>query len=66
MTDKVLFVDDEPSVLEGIRRTMGRRLQVATAIGKIVFNVINWLSSVKQLVPSKTSTAVSATPPRSP
>jgi len=33
MTDKVLFVDDEPSILEGIRRTLGRRLQLATATG---------------------------------
>ncbi len=33
MSEKILFVDDEPSILEGIRRTLGRRLAVATADG---------------------------------
>ena len=30
-SDKILFVDDEPAILEGIRCTLGRRLQIATA-----------------------------------
>ncbi|MFO1377701.1 MAG: response regulator [Steroidobacteraceae bacterium] len=33
MTARVLFVDDEAGVLEGIRRTLGRRIGLATAIG---------------------------------
>ncbi len=33
MSDRVLFVDDEANVLEGIRRTIGRRMNIATANG---------------------------------
>jgi DNA-binding NarL/FixJ family response regulator len=33
MSDKVLFVDDEPNVLDGIRRQLRNRLDVETAIG---------------------------------
>lgn len=31
MSEKVLFVDDEPNVLEGIRRQIGRKVQMDTA-----------------------------------
>jgi len=31
MTERVLFVDDEPNVLAGYRRVLGRRVDVATA-----------------------------------
>ncbi|MGD0891315.1 MAG: HD domain-containing phosphohydrolase [Terracidiphilus sp.] len=33
MTDKILFVDDEPSVLEGYKRLLGREVRVDTAVG---------------------------------
>ncbi len=33
MNDKILFVDDEPSVLEGYKRLLGRDVQADTAIG---------------------------------
>lgn len=33
MTDKVLFVDDEPAVLEGYKRMLHRDFQVDTALG---------------------------------
>lgn len=33
MSDKVLFVDDEPAVLDGYRRLLGRDLQLETAVG---------------------------------
>jgi CheY-like chemotaxis protein len=33
MTDKVLFVDDEPAVLEGIKRMLHRDFHVDTAVG---------------------------------
>jgi DNA-binding NarL/FixJ family response regulator len=33
MSDRVLFVDDEPNVLDGIRRQLRNRLDVETAIG---------------------------------
>jgi response regulator RpfG family c-di-GMP phosphodiesterase len=33
MNDKILFVDDEPSVLEGYKRLLGRELPVDTALG---------------------------------
>ncbi|MGA7341919.1 MAG: HD domain-containing phosphohydrolase, partial [Terracidiphilus sp.] len=33
MTEKILFVDDEPAVLEGYRRLLGRELEVDTAVG---------------------------------
>jgi len=33
MTERVLFVDDEPNVLDGIRRQMRNRLDLETAIG---------------------------------
>lgn len=33
MTDKILFVDDEPSVLDGYQRTLHREFEVDTAVG---------------------------------
>ena len=33
MTEKILFVDDEPSVLDGYRRVLGREFSVETAVG---------------------------------
>jgi len=33
MTEKILFVDDEPSVLDGYKRLLGRDLLVDTAVG---------------------------------
>src|ERR1700723_1249547 len=33
MTQKILFVDDEPSVLEGYKRMLGRDLPIDTAVG---------------------------------
>lgn len=33
MIDKILFVDDEPSVLEGYKRLLGRDVPVDTAFG---------------------------------
>jgi DNA-binding NarL/FixJ family response regulator len=33
MTEKILFVDDEPSVLDGYRRLLGRDFTVETAVG---------------------------------
>jgi DNA-binding NarL/FixJ family response regulator len=33
MSDRVLFVDDEPNVLDGIRRQLRNRVEVETAIG---------------------------------
>ncbi len=33
MTEKVLFVDDEPAVLDGYRRLLGRELSMDTAVG---------------------------------
>ena len=33
MTERILFVDDEPAVLEGYRRLLGRELAIDTAIG---------------------------------
>lgn len=33
MNERVLFVDDEPNVLEGIRRGLGRKLEMETAPG---------------------------------
>lgn len=33
MTRKVLFVDDEPNVLEGLRRTLGRKFPADFAVG---------------------------------
>jgi len=33
MTQKILFVDDEPSVLEGYKRLLGRDLPIDTAVG---------------------------------
>jgi CheY-like chemotaxis protein len=33
MTERILFVDDEPSVLDGYRRVLGRELSVQTAVG---------------------------------
>lgn len=33
MTDKILFVDDEPSVLDGYKRTLHRDFDVDTAVG---------------------------------
>ncbi len=33
MNDKILFVDDEPSVLEGYKRLLGRDVPVDTAVG---------------------------------
>src|SRR5450631_4101005 len=33
MTEKILFVDDEPAVLEGYKRLLGRELAIDTAIG---------------------------------
>ena len=31
MTQKILFVDDEPRVLDGLRRQLRRRFQIETA-----------------------------------
>jgi CheY-like chemotaxis protein len=33
MTDRILFVDDEPSILEGYKRLLGRDVHADTAIG---------------------------------
>lgn len=33
MSDKVLFVDDEPAVLDGFRRLLGREISLSTAVG---------------------------------
>jgi DNA-binding NarL/FixJ family response regulator len=33
MNEKILFVDDEPSVLEGYKRLLGRELSIDTAVG---------------------------------
>ena len=33
MSEKVLFVDDEPAVLDGYRRILGRDLSIETAVG---------------------------------
>ncbi len=33
MSDKILFVDDEPAVLDGYRRLLGREVSVETAVG---------------------------------
>lgn len=33
MSDKVLFVDDEPAVLDGYRRLLGREISLSTAVG---------------------------------
>jgi response regulator RpfG family c-di-GMP phosphodiesterase len=33
MTDKILFVDDEPAVLDGYKRTLHREFEVDTAVG---------------------------------
>ena len=33
MTQKILFVDDEPSVLEGYKRMLGRDVPADTAVG---------------------------------
>jgi len=33
MTERILFVDDEPSVLEGYKRVLGRDLPIDTAVG---------------------------------
>jgi len=33
MSDKVLFVDDEPAILDGYRRLLGRELSMDTAVG---------------------------------
>jgi CheY-like chemotaxis protein len=33
MTEKILFVDDEPAVLEGYKRLLGRDLPIETAVG---------------------------------
>ena len=33
MSDRVLFVDDEPNVLDGIRRQLRNRLNIETAVG---------------------------------
>jgi CheY-like chemotaxis protein len=33
MSDKILFVDDEPAVLDGYRRLLGREVCVETAVG---------------------------------
>lgn len=33
MSDKILFVDDEPAVLDGYRRLLGRELSIETAVG---------------------------------
>jgi response regulator RpfG family c-di-GMP phosphodiesterase len=33
MIEKILFVDDEPAVLEGYKRLLGRELQIETAVG---------------------------------
>jgi ActR/RegA family two-component response regulator len=33
MSDRVLFVDDEPNVLDGIRRQLRNRVEVETAVG---------------------------------
>lgn len=33
MADKILFVDDEPAVLDGYRRMLHREFEVDTAVG---------------------------------
>jgi response regulator RpfG family c-di-GMP phosphodiesterase len=33
MTEKILFVDDEPAVLEGYKRLLGREFSIETAVG---------------------------------
>ncbi|MFP5230042.1 MAG: response regulator [Acidobacteriota bacterium] len=33
MSDRVLFVDDEPAVLDGYRRLLGREISLTTAVG---------------------------------
>src|ERR1039457_5564091 len=33
MTEKILFVDDEPAVLEGYKRLLGRNLSIDMAVG---------------------------------
>src|ERR1035438_1861758 len=33
MSEKILFVDDEPAVLDGYRRILGRDLSIETAVG---------------------------------
>ena len=35
MRDKVLFVDDEPIVLEGYQRLLGRQFEIETAVGGV-------------------------------
>ena len=34
MSDRVLFVDDEPNVLDGIRRQLRNRLDIDKEIGR--------------------------------
>ncbi|MGA2571335.1 MAG: response regulator [Terracidiphilus sp.] len=36
MSTKVLFVDDEPAILDGYRRLVGRELNVETAVGGVM------------------------------
>jgi CheY-like chemotaxis protein len=36
MSEKILFVDDEPAVLDGYRRLLGRDLPVETAVGGVL------------------------------
>ncbi len=36
MSEKVLFVDDEPAILDGYRRILGRDLPIETAVGGIL------------------------------
>ena len=33
MAEKILLVDDEPNVLDGYRRTLGREFALETAVG---------------------------------
>ena len=33
MTNKILFVDDEPAVLDGYKRLLHREFEVSTAVG---------------------------------
>ena len=33
MAEKILLVDDEPNVLDGFRRTLGREFTLETAVG---------------------------------
>jgi CheY-like chemotaxis protein len=33
MAEKILLVDDEPNVLDGFRRTLGREFMLETAVG---------------------------------